>query len=31
MAAPLITRSYPVLGGLAACIVATAPSAAIRA
>lgn len=31
VAVPLITRSYPDLGGLAACIVAAAPFAAIRA
>ena len=31
VAVPLMTRSYPDLGGLAACIVAAAPFAAIRA
>ena len=31
VAVPLITRSYPDLTGLAACIVAAAPFAAIRA
>ena len=31
VAVPLITRTYPDLGGLAACIVAAAPFAAIRA
>jgi hypothetical protein len=31
VAVPLMTRSYPDLTGLAACIVAAAPFAAIRA
>lgn len=31
VAVPLMTRSYPDLAGLAACIVAAAPFAAIRA